>query len=73
MPINQLIDIDWFSFFICFIFSQDLQKHGLFMHQIMMKTEIKLQHVQYFFTTVIDKSWRTWAHDFIEPSPNGKE
>ena len=26
-----------------------------------------------FFTTVIDTSWRTWARDFIEPSPNGKE
>ena len=32
MPIDQLIDIDWFSFFKRFIFSQDFQKHGLFMH-----------------------------------------
>ena len=22
---------------------------------------------------MIDTSWRTWAYDFIEPSPNGKE
>ena len=32
MPIDQLIDIDWLSFFMRFIFSQDFQKHGLFMH-----------------------------------------
>ena len=32
MPIDQLIVIDWFSFFMRFIFSQDFQKHGLFMH-----------------------------------------
>ena len=39
------------------------------MHQIVMKTAINFN----FFTTVIDTSWRTWGHDFIEPSPNGKE
>ena len=27
-PIDQLIDIDWFSFLMCFIFSQDLQKES---------------------------------------------
>ena len=32
MPIDQLIDIDWFSFLMRFIFSQHFQKHGLFMH-----------------------------------------
>ena len=29
MPIDQLIDIDWFSFLMRFVFSQDFQKHGL--------------------------------------------
>ena len=53
MPIDQLIVIDWFSFFMRFIFSQDFQKHG-FCHKTLI-----------FFTTVIDTSWRTWAYDFM--------
>ena len=40
MPINVIIDanqltliaIDWFLFLMRFIFSQDFQKYGLFMH-----------------------------------------
>ena len=30
IQIDQLIVIDWFSFFMRFIFSQDFQKHGLY-------------------------------------------
>ena len=43
MLIDQLIDIDWFSFLMRFIFSQDFQKHGLFMHTNNLVNEFKSQ------------------------------
>ena len=61
MPIDQLIVIDWFSFFMRFIFSQDFQKQGLFMHF----NDENCDKTLIFFTTVIDTSWRTWAYDFM--------
>ena len=61
MPIDQLIVIYWFPFFMRFIFSQDLQKHGLFMHF----NDENCDKTLIFFTTVIDTSWRTWAYDFM--------
>ena len=61
MPIDQLIVIDWFSFFMRFIFSQDFQKHGLFMHF----NDENCDKTLIFFTTVIDTSWRTWAYHFM--------
>ena len=44
MPIDQLIDIDWFSF-LCVIFSVKTSKNTVSLCILMMKTAIKL----YFF------------------------
>ena len=62
MPIDQLIVIDWFSFFVRFIFSQDFQKHGLFMHF----NDENCDKTLIFLTTVIDTSWRTWGIRFYD-------
>ena len=64
MLIDQFIDIDWFSFLMRSIFSQDFQKHGLFMHF----NDENCDKTLIFFTVVIDASWRTWAYDFIPVS-----
>ena len=61
IQIDQLIVIDWFSFFMRFIFSQDFQKRSLFMHF----NDENCDKTLIFFTTVIDTSWRTWAYDFM--------
>ena len=58
---RSVIVIDWFSVFMRFIFSQDFQKHGLFMHF----NDENCNKTLIFFTTVIDTSWRTWAYDFM--------
>ena len=41
-------------------FSQDFQKHGLFMH---FNDKLRWNFIS--FTMVIDTSWRTWAYNFI--------
>ena len=61
MPIDQLIVIDWLSFFMRFIFSQDFQKYGLFMHF----NDENCDKTLIFFTAVIDTLWRTWVYDFM--------
>ena len=58
MPIDQLIDIDCHRLvfiFMCIIFSQDFQKHGLLGHF----NDENCDKIVIFFTSVIDTLWGT--------------
>ena len=58
------------SHFLCVLFSVKISKtHSVDASNI----DENCNKTFIFFTSVIYTPWKTRAHDFIEPSPNGKE